>query len=83
MKCLTGDPSKLFAINLMLAEPFTDLMGERAGKIGVIEDRSRQRGAEQRIAGKDGFGLAANGTPKLIDGRNFVLGHDGPSRVVR
>jgi hypothetical protein len=44
--------------------------------IGMIEDRGPQRGAKQRIAGQDAFGLAANGPPKLIDWCYCVLGHD-------
>lgn len=39
MKGLTGHACEQLAVISGLAEPFADLMGERATEIGMIEDR--------------------------------------------
>jgi hypothetical protein len=75
---LAGNAREKPAISRSLAEPFPDLMRERTAEIGMIEDRGRQRGAKERIAGQDPVCLTANRPPELIDGYKFVLDH-GPS----
>jgi len=74
-KRLTGDAREQRAVVSAFAEPFSDLMGNRAAKVGMIEDRGRQRGAKQRIGGDNAFGLTTNREPKLINGCNWVVDH--------
>jgi len=64
---LTRHAREQSAVFSVFAEPFSDLMSDRTAEVGMIEDRGRQRGAKQRIAGDGVFGLAANGEPKLVD----------------
>jgi hypothetical protein len=76
---LTREPCKLRAVRRALAEPFADLMRDRASEIGVIENRARQCAAENGISGKGVFGLAANGLPKLLSRYHCILDHrDAP-----
>src|SRR5262249_8857973 len=71
-KCLARYPRKLLAFGGTRAEPLANLEADRTAQIAMIEDRSRQGAAKDRIARQAHFGLTPDQTPEFVAGRRHV-----------